>query len=90
MRSLGLGRKDLQKKMKEKIKGKGNLQGPAGMGATGTTETSTVGIAKTGAMGTAEKCAESAAGTGATSMAGVGIPTPAATLAPQKSLQARR
>ena len=50
IRSHGLGRKDLQK-MKEKIKGKGNLLRPTGMGAAGTVETSTVGIAEIGAVG---------------------------------------
>ena len=79
-----MGRKGLQKKMKEKIKGKGNLQGPAGMGATGTAETSIVGIAKTGAMGTVEKGAESVAGMGATGMAGAGLPTPIVTPGPSK------
>ena len=52
--------------MKEKVKGKGNLLGPAGMGAVGMVETSTVG--------TAETVAEGRVGMGATSMARVGIP----------------
>ena len=83
MRSHGLGRKDLQrKKMKGKIKGKGNLSGPAGMGAAGTVETSTVGTVETSAVGMVEKGAEGAAGMGATGMAGAGIPTPAATPGP--------
>ena len=41
--------------MKEKVKGKGNLPGLAGMGAVGTAETSTVGTAETGAEGTADR-----------------------------------
>ena len=82
MRSHGLGRKDLQrKKMKGKIKGKGNLLGPAGMGAAGTAKTSTVGTVETSTMGTAkigavgmvETGAEGAAGMGAMGMTGIGI-----------------
>ena len=83
MRSHGLGRKDLQrKKMKGKIKGKGNLLRPVGMGAAGTIETSTVGIVEISAVGTVEKGAEGAAGMGTTGMAGAGIPTPAGTPGP--------
>ena len=96
MRSHGIGRKDFKKKkMKEKIKGKGNLLGPAGMGATGTAKTSTAGTAETSivgivgtveasAMGLAEKGAESAAGIGTTGMAGASIPMPTATPGPSK------
>ena len=43
MRSYG--RKDLKNKIKKKIKGRGNLPGPAGMGAAGTAKTNTVGMA---------------------------------------------
>ena len=89
------GKKRFTKKMKEKIKGKGNLLGPAGMGATGTAKTSTAGTAETSivgivgtveasAMGLAEKGAESAAGMGATGMAGAGLPTPIVTPGPSK------
>ena len=68
MRSHDIGRKDSQRKTKEEVKGKGNLPGPAGMGAAG--------MAEIGAMGTA--------GMGATGMAGAGIPTFAATPGPSK------
>ena len=40
-----------KKKLEKKIKGKGNLLGPAGMEATGTAETNTVGTAEAGAEG---------------------------------------
>ena len=62
--------------MKEKVKGKGDLPGPAGMGAVGTAETSIVGMVEIGAEG--------AAGTGISGMVGAGIPTSAATLGPSK------
>lgn len=92
MRSHDLGRKDSQRKMKEKIKGKGNLPGPAGIGVVGTAETSTVGTVetnivgttKTGAIGTTETGTEGAAGMGATGMAGVDIPTSVANSDPSK------
>ena len=85
MRSHGLGRKDLQKNDKEKkIKGKGNLPGPPGMGAVGAAETSTVGTAEAGAVGTVEKGAEGTTGTGATGMVAADIPTLAVTLGPSK------
>ena len=49
------GRKDSKKKkMKKKIKGKGNLPGPAGMEAAGTAETNTVGTVEAGAEGRQE------------------------------------
>ena len=70
--------------MKEKIKGKGNLPGPAGMGAAGTVETSTVGTAETGAVDMAEKGVKGAVGMGTAGMTGVGIPTPAMTPGPSK------
>ena len=76
MRSRDLERTDSQRKMKEKVKGKGNLLGPAGMGVVGMVETSTVGTAETGAEGRA--------GMGATSMARVGIPMSAAIPSPSK------
>ena len=76
MRSHDLGRKDSQRKMKEKVKGKGNLPGPAGMGAAS--------MAETGAMGMAETGVVVMVGMGATCMAGVGIPTSAATPIPSK------
>ena len=71
--------KTYKEKMKEKIKGKGNLLGPAGMGAVGTAKTITMGTTETGAVGTIEIGAEDAAG-----MAEAGIPTPAATPDPSK------
>ena len=40
-----------KKKLEKKIKGKGNLPGPAGMEAAGTAETNTVGTAEAGAEG---------------------------------------
>ena len=84
MRSHDLGRKDSQRKMKEKVKGKGNLLGPAGMGAAGTVETSTVGTVETSAVGMVEKGAEGAAGMGAIGMARAGIPTSTTTPGPSK------
>ena len=45
MRNHNLERTDSQRKMKEKVKGKGDLPGPAGMGAAGTAKTNTVGMA---------------------------------------------
>ena len=84
MRNHNLERTDSQRKMKEKVKGKGNLLGPAGMGAAGMAETSTVGMAETGAVGTVEIGAKGAAGMGATGMAGAGIPMSATTPGPSK------
>jgi len=62
--------------MKEKVKGKGNLPGPAGMGAVGTAETSIVGTVEIGAEGMA--------GMDATGMVGVGISMSAAIPSPSK------
>ena len=76
IRNQDLERTDSQIKMKEKVKGKGNLPGPVGMGVAGTAETSTVGTTETGAEGMT--------GIGATGMAGVGIPTSAAIPSPSK------
>ena len=71
-------------KMKGKIKGKGNLLGLAGMGATGTIEKNTVGTTETCAVDMAEKGVKGAVGMGTVGMAGAGIPTPAMTPGPSK------
>ena len=75
MRSHDLERTN-SKKMKEKIKGKGNLPGPARMRVMGAAKTSTMGMAETGA--------ESTVGMGAMGMAGAGIPTSVAIPNPSK------
>ena len=62
--------------IKKKIKGRGNLPGPARMGAVGMAETSTVGTAEASAEGTTRM--------GVTGMVEAGIPTPAATPGPSK------
>ena len=62
-----------KEKMKEKIKGKGNLPGPAGMGAASTAEAGVEGMA----------------GMSAKVMAGAGIPTPITTPGPSKVSESR-
>ena len=62
MRSHDLGRKDSQRKMKEKVKGKGNLPGLVGMGAVGMAETGAVGTVEIGAVGSAETSVEGVVG----------------------------
>ena len=84
MRSHGLGRKDLQKKKENIIKGKGNLLELPGMRAASVAETSTVGAAEAGAVGTTKKGVEGATGMGATGVARADIPIPIAIPGPSK------